>query len=155
MTDDGIAPGEDREDWETSRDLSAGLAVGDSISFSKTVTDADVRSFAAASGDTNPLHLDAAAAGETRFGERIVHGALLTGLIGAALARLPGTVVYLSQDVEFRAPVSVGDRPTARCEIRDRLGDDRYRLATRVDNDGETALDGEATVLIEDGSGSS
>ncbi|PSP20138.1 acyl dehydratase [Halobacteriales archaeon QH_10_67_13] len=119
---DRIAPSEDRKDWETSRDLSAGLAAGDSISFSKTI---------------------------------IVHGALLTGLIGAALARLPGTVVYLSQDVEFTAPVSVGDRPTARCEIRDRLGDDRYRLATRVDNGDETALDGEATVLIEDGSDSS
>lgn len=140
----------DEESWESSRSVSEELTAGDVVTFTKTITDDDVRSFAAASGDTNPLHLDSTAAAETRFGERIVHGALLTGLIGAALARLPGTVVYLSQDLEFRAPVGIGDRPTARCELETSLGNGRYRLSTTVETGDETAVDGTATILIED-----
>jgi 3-hydroxybutyryl-CoA dehydratase len=148
MPDESLS-GVDRDDWASSRSVSDPLAVGDTITFSKPVTDADVRSFAAASGDTNPLHLDADAAAETQFGERIAHGALGAGLIGAALARLPGTVVYLSQELAFTAPITIGDRPTARCELRAVLDGDRYRLATRVEVDGTPAIDGEAVVMIE------
>ncbi|ERG88425.1 MAG: acyl dehydratase [halophilic archaeon J07HX5] len=148
MPDESLS-GVDRDDWESSRSVSDPLAVGDTVTFTKTITDADVRSFATASGDTNPLHLDADAAAKTQFGERIVHGALGTGLIGAALARFPGTVVYLSQELAFNAPITIGDRPTARCELRAVLDGDRYRLVTRVGVEDIPAIDGEAVVLIE------
>ena len=132
-----ISAGEDRPAWETERtvDDAAAIGVGDEVQFSKPVGDADVRRFAAASGDTNPIHLDDEAAGETRFGGRIAHGTLVGGLISAALARLPGTIVYLSQDMEFLAPVALDSELTAACRIVEDLGDGRFRLTTVVESD--------------------
>lgn len=137
--------------FERSAETRAELGVGDYVRFSKPLLDSDVHAFAQASGDTNRLHLEDHFAGGTRFGGRIVHGTLVSGLISAALARLPGLTIYLSQDLEFLAPVEIGDVVTANCEVVEDLGDDRYRLRTTVDTaDGTTAIDGEAVVLIDD-----
>ncbi len=146
-----LAPAADLPGWEVQVDVSEdGLAVGDNIRFSKTISEGDVERFAAASGDTNPLHLDDEFAETTRFDGRIVHGMLGSGLISAALARLPGGVVYLSQDTEFLRPIRIGDRVTAVVEAVEDLGGGRFRLSTTVlDGDGEPAIDGEATILIE------
>lgn len=157
--EDTVAPSIDslaheRLDWTFERtvDDPADLAVGDSVTFEKTISDDDVRAFAEVSGDTNRLHLDEEFARTTRFGGRIAHGTLASGLISAALARLPGLTIYLSQDLEFRGPVEVGDRVSARVEIVEDLGDGKFRLETTVtdEGDGETAVAGEAVVLIDD-----
>lgn len=125
------------------------LRVGDRSRFTKTINDGDVKRFAEASGDTNALHLNDAFAERTRFGRRIVHGTLVSGTISAALAALPGLTIYLSENLEFERPVDIGATITAACEIVEVLEDDRYRLTTRVENeDGETAIHGAATVLI-------
>jgi 3-hydroxybutyryl-CoA dehydratase len=152
-TDGDVLAGEERPEWnvELTEHQRDALSVGDYVRFSKRLTDADVRSFAEASGDTNRLHLDDEYAAETRFGGRIAHGTLASGLISAALARLPGLVIYLSQDEEFHNPVRIGDRATADCEIVEDLGDYRYRLRTTVTTgDGETAIDGEAVILLDE-----
>jgi len=148
----GAGPGDDAPAWETevTAEQPSELAEGDRFRFTKTLTDEDVRAFAGASGDTNPLHLDEEYAKGTRFGGRIVHGTLVTGLISAALARMPGVVVYLSQDTEFRNPVPVGERVTADCEIVEELGNSQYRLTTVVRCDETTVVDGEAVVLVDD-----
>lgn len=148
-----IAPDSTLDEWdvECSFREDGAYTVGDSMQFSKTVSESDVVRFAAASGDTNPLHLDGEHAQETRFGERIAHGMLVSGVISAALARLPGTVVYLSQDLEFLKPVRIGERVTADVEVAEDLGGGRLRLETSVlDGNGEIIVDGEATVLIDD-----
>jgi 3-hydroxybutyryl-CoA dehydratase len=147
-SEDAVEPGVDHAGWDS--DAPDGeVGVGDSITFTKTIHDEDVRRFAASSGDTNPLHLDDDFAQETRFGGRIAHGILVSGTISAALARIPGDVVYLSQDLEFLAPVDIGDRVTADCSIAEDLGNNQYRLSTTVRNeDGDTVVDGEAVVLI-------
>ena len=151
-TGQSIGAGEERAEWDTDRtvDDAAEISVGDEVTFTKPIGDTDIRQFAAASGDTNPIHLDDDAASETRFGGRIAHGTLVGGLISAALARLPGTIVYLSQDMEFLAPVELDSELTATCRIAEDLGDGRFRLTTVVESDGETCIDGEAVVLIED-----
>ena len=140
-------------DWTFDRtgDDPSTLSVGDLVTFEKTITEEDVRRFAEVSGDTNRLHLDEAFASDTRFGERIAHGTLVSGLISAALARLPGLTVYLSQDLQFRAPVSIGDRVSARVEIVEDLGGNQYRLETviRDEENDVTVIDGEAVVLID------
>ena len=141
------------DDWETERstDSREELGVGEYVRFSKRVTDGDVHAFAGASGDTNRLHLDSEFAATTRFGGRIAHGTLVSGLISAALARLPGLTIYLSQDLEFRGPVEIDSVVTAACEIVEDLGGERYRLRTRVTTAAdETVIDGEALVLIDD-----
>ena len=144
-----LEPGEDLTDWTTERLIEGELSVGDAVRFTKTITQGDIKRFAAASGDTNPIHLDDEFAEGTRFNGRIAHGILVSGLISAALARLPGSVVYLSQDLEFRAPVRIGDEVTATVEIVEDLGGDQYRIQTTVMKDDDAVIDGEAVVLID------
>lgn len=146
-----VDPAEDVADaFETTIPSYDSLGVGEYVTLTKTITEEDVTSFAAASGDTNPLHLDGDYAEETRFERPIAHGMLVSGVISAALARLPGVVVYLSQSMEYCGPVFVGDTVTATCEIVEALGDNRYRLSTVVENGDQTAIDGEAVVLIDE-----
>ena len=141
-------------DWEFERtvDDPAHITVGDVVTFRKTLSDDDVRAFAQISGDTNRLHLDEEFAAKSRFGERIAHGTLVSGLISAALARLPGLTIYLSQDLEFRGPVKIGDTISAKTQIVEDLGNDQYRLETTVRNedDDTDVINGEAVVLIDD-----
>lgn len=142
-----------RASWsfERSVDTREALGVGDKVTFTKRITDEDVRSFASASGDTNRLHLDESFARNTRFGGRIVHGTLISGLISAALARLPGLTIYLAQDLQFLKPVEIGETVTAVCEIVEDLGDSKFRLTTMVHtDDDEVVIDGEAVVLIDE-----
>ncbi|AGN00144.1 acyl dehydratase MaoC [Salinarchaeum sp. Harcht-Bsk1] len=141
-------------DWtfERSVDRREDIGVGDTVTFSKRLTDEDVHAFGRASGDTNRLHLDDDFAQRTRFGGRIVHGTLASGLISAALARLPGLTIYLSQDLKFSAPVGIGDRVSANVEVVEDLGENQYRLTTEIHDEDEdtTIIDGEAVVLIDD-----
>ena len=126
------------------------ISVGDRVEFTKPLSDDDVRAFAEASGDTNRLHLDDAYAAETRFGRRIAHGTLVGGLVSAALARLPGLTIYLSQELSFLGPVPIGATVTATCEVVEDLGRDRYVLTTDVHADGEQVIEGEAVVLVDE-----
>src|SRR3546814_3332201 len=79
---------------------------------SKTITEADIVLFEGVSGDNNALHTDDEFAASSPFGGRVAHGMLTASLISAALAnRLPGpgTAIYISQQLNFRAPVRPGD----------------------------------------------
>jgi len=142
----------EEDDWEFESvgEREDHIDVGDVVRFSKSLDEADVDAFAAASGDTNRLHLDADYAEGTRFGRRIAHGTLVSGVVSAALARLPGLIVYLSQDVSYLGPVDIGDRVTAVCEVVEELGNERYRLTTAVfDGEGREVIDGEAVVIAD------
>lgn len=143
----------EREDWEyecftCAEDLPK---VGDRAVFSKTLSEEDVRQFAEASGDTNRLHLDETYAQQTRFGHRIAHGTLVGGLISAALARLPGVTIYLSQDLTFHQAVAIGERLTAICEVVDSFDERKFELTTDVENEvGDTVIEGQAVVLVDE-----
>ena len=128
------------------------LKVGDAATLSKTITDADVRAFAELTGDHNPVHLDDEYAAGTRFGRRVAHGMLAASLISAALANeLPGRgTVYLSQQLQFTAPVFPGDTVTARVAVT-KVREDKpvVTLDTVCTNQrGETVVRGEAVVLL-------
>lgn len=139
------------DEWSYDRTVSTPecISVGDRVSFTKRISEDDVREFAYASGDTNRLHLDDEFAAETRFERRIAHGTLVSGLISSALARLPGLTVYLSQDLSFKGPADIGDTLTAVVEVVEDLGGGRYRLSTEVLDGEEVIVDGEAVVLID------
>ena len=142
----------DEPDWRFDQQgTETGVSVGDTVRFRKELTDADVRAFAEASGDTNRLHLDDDFASKTRFGNRIVHGVLTTGLISAALARLPGLTIFLSQDVSFLGPISVDETATAVCTVTEELGGQKFRLDVGVyDGEGEQVVAGDSIVLIDE-----
>jgi acyl dehydratase/CBS domain-containing protein len=139
----------ENEEWAfESYGTADGIDVGDHVRFSKTLSESDVERFAEISGDTNRLHLDDEFAQGSRFGRRIVHGTLVSGLISAALARLPGLTIYLSQELSYRGPVDIGERVTAHCEVVEQLKADRFRLATAVDDsEGECVVEGDAVVI--------
>ena len=93
--------------------------VGERARFTKTVTEADVTTFAGLIGDFSPLHMDAEYARKSRFGRRVAHGMFTGGLISAVLGnKLPGPgAIYLNQQIEFLAPVYIGDTITAVAEV--------------------------------------
>ena len=87
----------------------------------RTITEADVVSFAGLSGDYNPIHTNAEAAKATPFGERIVHG-MLTVAISTGMANQTGlmegtTVALLEQNIKYKSPVRFGDTVHLRMEV--------------------------------------
>lgn len=139
----------ERGSFELDIAVQGELNVGDQSTYQTTLTDADVRKFAEASGDTNALHLNDEFAEKTRFGRRIVHGTLVAGTLSAALAALPGLTIYLSQHNEFKHPVSIGETVTAICEIQEVLGDAKYDLSTCVETSDRRVIEGTSRVLID------
>lgn len=109
----------------------------------RTITEADVVSFAGISGDFNPLHTDAEAAKKSPFGERIAHG-MLTVAISTGMANLTGlmegtTIALMEQNIKYIAAVKFGDTVRLQMEViekRETSKPDRgvVKLAARVFN---------------------
>jgi acyl dehydratase len=128
------------------------LQPGDKASRTTTITDQMIRTFAVLTGDTNPVHLDDAYATSTRFGRRIAHGMIAAGLISATLANdLPGPgTIYLSQTLQFKAPVYPGDTLTTSVEVK-ATRPDKPIVTLRTlcwNQDDVVVLEGEAVVLV-------
>ncbi len=98
------------------------IAVGDSASLARTVTQRDIELFALASGDVNPAHMDPAYAATDMFHHIIAQGILEAGLISAVLGtELPGPgTIYLGQDLRFLHPVAIGDTITATLTVTEK-----------------------------------
>jgi len=128
----------------------ADIMVGDTASFSKTVTESDIVSYAGRTGDFNPVHVDAEFARESMFKERVAHGMLVAGFISAVLGtQLPGpNAIYMGQTLEFKLPVKIGDTVTAEVTVAEKRDDKRIlKLTTTVSNQrGELVVDGSAVV---------
>lgn len=129
------------------------LQIGQRASFAKTVTESDVTTFAGLIGDFNPLHVDAEYARKSRFGQRVAHGMFTGGLISAVLGnKLPGPgAIYLSQQIEFLAPVFIGDTITATVEVTAWRPEKRIiTLKTDAYNQAEKqVVTGKAVLLVE------
>lgn len=127
------------------------MKVGDSSSFTKTVTEADVYNFAGVSGDFNPAHINETYANGTMFKTRIAHGMLSAGFISAVLGtQLPGPgTIYLGQELKFTKPVLMGDTVTATVTV-DEIIEEKNRVILKTvctNQDGDVVIDGKATVL--------
>ena len=127
------------------------IQIGQAATYSRTITEREITLFAAASGDVNPLHLDAAYAATTPFGEPIAHGILSASLVSAAIAlKLPGPgVVYVSQSLRFLRPVKAGDELTARIEVTAKREDKKFVTldCEIVNQHGKPVVTGQAEVL--------
>ena len=122
------------------------LSVGQTARFSKTITESDIYLFAGITGDFNPAHVDEEFAGKTYFKTRIAHGMLTASFISTIIGTMlpgPGSI-YISQEVNFLAPVKIGDTITAIAEVVEILTEKkRIRLKTYCTNqDGTVVLDG-------------
>ena len=127
------------------------LEPGMEASFAKTVSEADILAFAEVTGDKNPVHLDAAYAAKTIFKERIAHGMLTAGYISAVFGmELPGPgAIYVSQTLNFRGPVKIGDRVIAKVRVMELYpAKRRARFECVCTVDGKPVLEGEAVLMV-------
>jgi len=128
------------------------LKVGDTASITRLFTDEDVRLYADLSTDHNPVHLDEDFAKQTQFGQRIVHGMLVSSLFSALLGEhLPGHgTIYMSQNIQFKAPVYLNTPVIATVEIVNiREGKPIVTLQTTcVDESGKLLVTGEAVMFV-------
>jgi phosphate acetyltransferase len=115
----------------------AEIAVGDSATLTRTLSEQDISLFAAASGDINPTHLDSEYMKKSGRGGVVGHslwgGALISSLLGNVLPG-PGTV-YRRQDLRFFRPLFVGGTVTLTITVTDkRAEDDRVIFDCRLVN---------------------
>lgn len=97
------------------------LEVGMTAVYVRTVTETDIVLYSQISGDDNPLHVNEEFARQTVFKGRIAHGMLTCGYISAVLGtKLPGPgCAYLNQNLNFRAPVRIGDTVQTRITVKE------------------------------------
>ena len=127
------------------------LEVGMTAWFGKTITEADVLAFAGISGDTNPSHLNEEFAATTRMKTRVAHGMLTASLISAVPGtKLPGPgCLYVSQTVNFRAPVRLGDTVLARATVTRLVPEKNFAEFETICQVGETVVvDGSALIWV-------
>ncbi|MCL2597751.1 MAG: MaoC family dehydratase [Paludibacter sp.] len=95
------------------------LKINDYYEIELSFSQEQVNAFAQITGDDNPLHINEEFAKTTPFGRPIVHGFLA----GAVFSRIFGTLfpgqgtIYISQEMNFRAPIFTGKTYTARVEV--------------------------------------
>ncbi|MEZ5775901.1 MAG: MaoC family dehydratase [Hyphomicrobiaceae bacterium] len=127
------------------------LSVGAESELVRTVSEQDIIGFAEVSGDFNPVHIDAEYAAGTIFKERIAHGMLTASYISAIFGmRLPGPgAIYVSQTLNFRAPVKIGDTVVAKVSLTELIPAKRRAIfACDCSVNGRTVLAGEAVLMV-------
>ena len=105
-----------------TKDFEA-LEVGDRFETrGRTVTEADVATFAGLTGDMHPQHTDAEWSAQSRFGERIAHGLLVLSFSAGLVPFDPEVVVAMRgvEDCKFKQPVRFGDTIHVVGEVREK-----------------------------------
>jgi 3-hydroxybutyryl-CoA dehydratase len=124
--------------------------VGHKVAFHKQITARDVDLFADLTGDKDLIHVDEDYAAKSRFGARVVHGALLVGLIGTALTELSGSgFAWLGTTIRFRGPVNPGETVLVEATVT-KVRVDKPVVSVEISirrESGEIAIDGEAGLM--------
>jgi acyl dehydratase len=126
------------------------MKIGEFAITKKTFNKSDVFTFASISLDNNPLHLNEEYARKTPFKKPIVHGFLVGSLISATIAnKLPGIgSIYLSQSMDFKLPVFIGDTVRAVVTITNIKKEKIFYFDTKCYNQNdELVIQGEAVIL--------
>ena len=126
------------------------IRVGQSAQFSKTISESDVYLFAGITGDFNPAHVDEEYARKTFFETRVAHGMLTASFISTIVGTMlpgPGSI-YVSQAVNFLAPVKIGDTITTTAEVTELLTEKKHVLLKTycTNQNGTVVIDGQAVV---------
>jgi len=128
------------------------------ITAGRTITEADIVTFAGLSGDFNQIHTDAAYSADYAFGQRIAHGLLVQSIATGLAVRtgvIEGTVLAFRElNAKFSLPTFIGDTVHVEIEITDkkalpRLGGGNVTMKYNVINqDGKVAQRGDWIMLV-------
>ena len=126
--------------------------IGHITKVEKVFTEQDVITFAALTGDTNPIHLDENYAKSTRFGQKIVHGMLVASQFSMILGTIfPGIgTIYLGQTLNFKSPAYLDTTIIFSIELVNMRTDKPIATFRTICNNenGDTIIEGEATVIL-------
>jgi len=127
------------------------ISIGMTASYSQTVTDSDIKGFAGISGDRNPVHVDEVYAENSRYKKRIAHGLMTASYFSALFGtKIPGEgCVYVSQSLNFKRPVYIGDTVTATVVVTKVDMDKKrvfFKTTCKVKN--KIVTDGDAEIFI-------
>ncbi|CAN6479562.1 unnamed protein product [Victoria cruziana] len=128
------------------------IEVGDVLRRSRVFAPADVEAYSKVSHDTNPVHFDADLARLFGFRDRVVHGMLVASIFPNVIAsHFPGAV-YVSQTLQFRCPVYVGEKVVAEVQalhLRENRKRHLAKFLTKCLKDGNhVVLEGEAMAIL-------
>jgi len=127
------------------------IQIGMTSSYTQTITDHDIKTFAGLSGDHNPVHISDAYIENSRFKRRVVHGLIPTtffsGIFGS---KLPGPgCLYVSQSVEFKRPIYIDDTVTATVEVIDiDISTRHIKFKTTCSVKSRIVIDGLADIFV-------
>lgn len=127
------------------------IKIGMKVSYSQTITDADIKAYAGLSGDHNPVHVNQEYAEQSRYGKRLAHGMMSIGFFSALFGmRLPGPgCVYVAQSMKFKRPVYIDDTVTAIAEVTDVcLDKKRVFFSTNCYVKNKIVISGDAEIYI-------
>ncbi|MEK7524458.1 MAG: MaoC family dehydratase [Patescibacteria group bacterium] len=127
------------------------ISVGDEASFEIMVTEDMVSKFVEVSGDDNPLHADSSFAVLKGFSKKVAHGMLLGSLFSRLVGRhfFGDDNLYISQTLQFRKPVLIGDTVLVKGVITDKIESAKIlRIRTTIESGGTVAISGEAQVTL-------
>lgn len=127
------------------------LEVGQTESFTKTMSESDVYMFAGVSGDLNPAHTNEEACKKTMFKTRICHGMLVGSLISTVFGmQLPGPgSIFMENNLKFKRPVFINDTITAEVEVSEILLEKNIvKFVTRcINQNGDIVIEGTAVLM--------
>jgi 3-hydroxybutyryl-CoA dehydratase len=133
-----------------------GLEIGQVLRGRLTVTESHIVLASGIFADFAPLHTDEVFARQTRYGSRIAHGTLVTGIMTGVLSKALGTnaMGMLEQHVRFVAPVMAGDTLSTSWEVTEKtekpgLGGGIVRLTGACETQsGTVVVEGATTLLV-------
>ncbi|MFY9107280.1 MaoC family dehydratase [Aliarcobacter cryaerophilus] len=127
------------------------IEIGMEVSYSQTITDADIKAFSGISGDKNPVHMDDEYAKNSRYKKRIAHGMLSASFFSALFGtKIPGEgCVYVAQSLRFKRPVYLDDTVVASVTVTNvDLKKKRVFFQTVCKVNNKIVIDGEAELYV-------
>jgi len=120
------------------------------VSAGRTVTEADIVSFAGLSGDFNQIHTDAEYCKTAPFGKRVAHGLLCLSIASGLAVQtgvMEGTVLAFREikDWKFAKPVYIGDTIHVELVVKEtkampRIGGGAVTIAVSIKNQGNDVV---------------
>lgn len=127
------------------------IQVNDTYTHEFSYSQEQVNAFAEATGDKNPVHLDAEYASKTMFKKPIMHGMLSAALFSKVFGTLyPGEgTIYLKQSLNFLKPMYAGTTYTCVFTVKEVIAEKHRAIVETIikDQEGKVCTSGEAVVM--------